>query len=120
MEARATGVLLGLACGDALGRPVEGWPAERIACEYGRLTEFVGGGVHDRADFVSRLLEWYESGPFGIGGTTSEALRQIADGIAPLEGALSALPGDAPDDLLEDLAPVPNAVDPDDLEPATA
>ena len=111
---RATGVLLGLACGDALGRPVEGWPADRIEREYGTLTTFVGGGVRDRPpgtvtddtqlatrlarslvarggfdrdDFVERLLEWYDRQPFGVGGTTSEALERIADGIAPAEAA---------------------------------
>lgn len=222
MVERATGVFLGLACGDALGRPVEGWPAGRIEREYGTLTEFVGNGTHDqpagtvtddtqlavvlsrsllecdgfdREDFVSRLLEWYESRPFGIGGTTTEALRQIADGIEPLEAAEraraakppgrkatngsvmrcapiaiayredcealerasressrvthadprcvhgcavlnrtianallergdplerahSALPTDAPEELREGLAPIPDAVEPDDLEPA--
>lgn len=117
MSDRARGVLLGLACGDALGRPVEGWTAERIDREYGTLTEFVGDGVHgeppgtvtddtqlavrlarslvdrggyDRADFVERLVEWYERRPFGIGGTTSEALRRIGDGVPPLEAARRA------------------------------
>ena len=219
---RAAGVLLGLACGDALGRPVEGWSAERIDREYGTLTDFVGGGVHgkspgtvtddtqlalrlarslvdcegyDRAAFVERLVAWYEDRPFGIGGTTTEALRRIADGVPPaeaaeraraakpagrkatngsvmrcapiaiayrgdpadlqrvsrdssrvthadprcvhgcaalnltianalgdadrpLERALDALPEDAPEALREGLAPIPDAVDPDALEPA--
>ena len=219
---RARGVLLGLACGDALGRPVEGWTAERIDREYGTLTDFVGDGVHgkppgtvtddtqlaarlarslvdrggyDRGDFVERLLEWYERHPFGIGGTTTEALRRIDDGVPPIEAAerardakpagrkatngsvmrcapiavayrddpdelrrvsrdssrvthadprcvhgcaalnltianaladadrpleraLEALPEDAPVPLREGLAPIPDAVDPDALEPA--
>ena len=111
---RARGVLLGPACGDALGRPVEGWSAERIDGEHGTLTDFVGDGVHgkppgtvtddtqlalrlarslvdcdgyDSADFVQRLLEWYERRPFGIGGTTTEALRRISDGVPPVEAA---------------------------------
>lgn len=111
---RAAGVLLGLACGDALGRPVEGWTAERIECEHGTLTEFVGDGVHgkppgtvtddtqlalrlarslvdcggfDADDFVDRLLEWYEGRPFGIGGTTTEALERIAGGLEPTAAA---------------------------------
>lgn len=111
---RAEGVLLGLACGDALGRPVEGWSADRIDREYGTLREFVGDGVHgrpsgavtddtqlaivlarslaerggfDRDDFVARLLEWYESQSFGIGATTTEALRRIGDGVPPEEAA---------------------------------
>ncbi|MFP8958593.1 ADP-ribosylglycohydrolase family protein [Natrialbaceae archaeon A-CW3] len=111
---RAAGVLLGLACGDALGRPVEGWSATRIEREYGTLETFVGGGVHDkppgtvtddtqlamvlarslryrgtfnRDDFVERLLDWYESQPFGIGGTTTEALRRISAGVPPTKAA---------------------------------
>lgn len=111
---RARGTLLGLACGDALGRPVEGWSAERIDREYGTLRKFVGGGVHDRPpgtvtddtqlatllarslvdrgrfdrdDFVDRLVEWYRSQPFGIGGTTTEALSRIDAGMTPEEAA---------------------------------
>lgn len=111
---RAAGVLLGLACGDGLGRPVEGWAAERIEREHGTLTDFVGDGAHgeppgtvtddtqlavrlarslldcggfDADDFVDRLLEWYERRPFGIGGTTTEALRRIADGFEPTAAA---------------------------------
>ncbi|WP_197409790.1 ADP-ribosylglycohydrolase family protein, partial [Haloferax profundi] len=39
---RTRGVLLGLACGDALGRPVEFMSAEEIADEHGRLDHMVG------------------------------------------------------------------------------
>jgi ADP-ribosyl-[dinitrogen reductase] hydrolase len=39
---RAEWVLLGLACGDALGRPVEFKSADEIAAEYGTLSEMVG------------------------------------------------------------------------------
>jgi len=42
---RAEGVLLGLACGDALGRPVEFKSAEQITAEYGTLSEMVGNGT---------------------------------------------------------------------------
>lgn len=42
---RAEGVLLGLACGDALGRPVESESADAIASEYGTLAEMVGDGT---------------------------------------------------------------------------
>ena len=42
---RATGCLLGLACGDALGGPVEFVSRAEIAKLYpGGLREFVGGG----------------------------------------------------------------------------
>lgn len=114
---RAKGVLLGLACGDALGRPVEGWSVDRIDRTHGTLREFVGGGVHDkppgtvtddteltlvlarslvdcdgydRENFVERLVAWYESRPFGIGGTTTEALRRIAAERPPEQAAAEA------------------------------
>ncbi len=98
------GVLLGLACGDALGEPVEGCPADRIAAEYGTLTEFVDGrvppggftddteqalrlarslvecGGFDADDVSRRFVEWFEGGAVGIGGLTRRVLRRIADG----------------------------------------
>jgi ADP-ribosyl-[dinitrogen reductase] hydrolase len=42
---RARGVLLGLACGDVLGRPVEFKSASEISAEHGRLDEMVGHGT---------------------------------------------------------------------------
>lgn len=41
----ARGALLGLACGDALGRPVEFSTLASIKCEYGTLDEMVGNGT---------------------------------------------------------------------------
>jgi ADP-ribosyl-[dinitrogen reductase] hydrolase len=40
---RFTGCLLGLACGDALGQPVEAFPAERIRLEHGEIRDFLAG-----------------------------------------------------------------------------
>lgn len=100
----AEGVLHGLACGDALGEPVEGWSAERITAEYGTLTEFAEGrvlpggltddteqalriarnltecGEFDPDDASRRFVEWFEGGAVGIGGLTKRVLRRIADG----------------------------------------
>lgn len=42
---RAHGLLLGLACGDALGRPVEFSSASEISAEHGRLYEMIGFGT---------------------------------------------------------------------------
>ena len=39
---RARGILLGVACGDALGRPVEFNSASEISAEHGRLDEMAG------------------------------------------------------------------------------
>ncbi|MEU7984529.1 ADP-ribosylglycohydrolase family protein [Streptosporangium canum] len=44
---RARGCLLGLAAGDALGRPAENLSPEQIAARWGRLTEIDGGGTDD-------------------------------------------------------------------------
>lgn len=98
------GVLLGLAAGDALGEPVEGWPADRIAREYGTLRDFVGGrvppggltddtaqalrlarslaarGTFDPDDVADRFVSWYEGGPVGIGGMTRRVLDRVSAG----------------------------------------
>jgi ADP-ribosyl-[dinitrogen reductase] hydrolase len=107
LQERARGVLLGLACGDALGRPVEFKSADQIATEHGTVTEMLGNGSHrqpagtitddtemalciarslaDHRDFVpedvaDRFVEWYQSGPFDIGMMTADAIRQLNTG----------------------------------------
>ena len=94
---RARGVLLGLACGDALGRPVEFASASEISARHGRLYDMVGDGTwnqpagtitddtdqalciarslvelqtFDPADVAERFVAWYDSGPFDIGRMT--------------------------------------------------
>jgi len=102
----ATGVLLGLACGDALGRPVEFRSAESIADQYETVTEMLGHGTHgqpagtitddtdlavciarslveqeafDGEDIADRFHEWYESGPFDVGLMTAESASTRAE-----------------------------------------
>jgi len=109
---RAAGALLGLACGDALGRPVEFQSPQRIADDYATLREMVGHGTHrqpagtvtDDTDLAlcvarslvetgrfdpdhlgERFVAWLESGPFDVGLTTSDAINEIRDGTPPLE-----------------------------------
>lgn len=104
---RAKGVFFGLACGDALGRPVEFASASAIQSRHGRLTEMVGDGTRnqpagtitddtdqalciarslvaqrkfDPGDIATRFVDWYDSGPFDIGGMTSQALHQLNHG----------------------------------------
>ena len=106
---RARGVLLGLACGDALGRPVEFSSASEISAEHGRLDEMVGYGTwnqpagtitddteqalciarslvehqaFDPADVAERFVAWYDSGPFDIGGMTRRSLTRLKHGDA--------------------------------------
>ena len=108
-EDAAAGVMLGLACGDALGRPVEFCSASEIAAEYGTLTDMVGHGTwgkpagtitddtdlalcigrslveHDGftpADIASRFVEWYDSGPFDVGGMTARSIRKLKQGVS--------------------------------------
>jgi ADP-ribosyl-[dinitrogen reductase] hydrolase len=104
---RANGVLLGLACGDALGRPVEFKPPHRIADQHGRVTDMLANGTHrqpagtitDDTELALRIarsldkegkfeplavvdgfVEWYDSDPFDIGGLTAATLRRLAAG----------------------------------------
>jgi len=106
---RARGILLGLACGDALGRPVEFNSASAISAEYGRLTDMVGHGTwnqpagtitddtaqalciarslvehqgFDPADVAERFVDWYDSGPFDIGMMTTKSLSRLKHGAA--------------------------------------
>jgi ADP-ribosyl-[dinitrogen reductase] hydrolase len=101
---RSEGTLLGLACGDALGRPVEFNSPGSIQREHGTLTEMVGGGtwnkpagtvtddtdqmlciarsldengIFDPQDVAERFVGWYESGPFDIGNMTRDALGRL-------------------------------------------
>lgn len=44
----AEGVFLGLACGDALGRPLEFKSSDEIARQYGTVTEMLADGTHGK------------------------------------------------------------------------
>ncbi|MFP9191373.1 ADP-ribosylglycohydrolase family protein [Natrialbaceae archaeon A-CW1-1] len=104
---RARGVLLGLACGDAFGRPVEFKSASGITAEYGELDEMVGYGTwnqpagtitddteqalciarslvehqeFDPADIGDRFVGWYDSGPFDIGIMTRRSIEKLQAG----------------------------------------
>lgn len=115
---RYRGVLLGVACGDALGGPVEFLSRADIAERFpDGVREFVGGGWLDLdpgeitddtqqtlilcqalteagldlAAFGEGLLEWYRSAPKDIGNTTVVALRALATGTSPTESGEVAL-----------------------------
>jgi len=106
---RARGILLGLACGDALGRPVEFASASEIRAEHERLDEMVGHGTWNRpagtitddteqalciarslvehrtfdpADVAERFVAWYDSDPFDIGRMTMRSLSRLKRGDA--------------------------------------
>jgi len=100
IERNAEGCLLGLACGDAPGRPVEFKSTEEIASQHGEVTEMLGHGTHgqppgtitddtemalciaeslvdrrgfDPADVADRFVDWIDSDPFDIGLMTRDS-----------------------------------------------
>jgi ADP-ribosyl-[dinitrogen reductase] hydrolase len=112
-----TGCLLGLACGDALGAPLEFMSPEAIAIKHGRVTEMIGGGwqntfpgqytddtqmmmclarsliekkTFDPADVAQRYVEWWKTNPRDIGQVTKVSLELIAGGTSIEEAALIA------------------------------
>ncbi|WP_321169521.1 ADP-ribosylglycohydrolase family protein [Halorubrum ezzemoulense] len=109
IEQNAEGCLLGLACGDALGRPLEFNSAAEIESKHGDVTEMLGHGTHgqppgtitddtemalciaesladrrgfDPDDVASRFVEWLESRPFDIGLMTRDSLSRIREGAS--------------------------------------
>ena len=105
----AAGTLLGLACGDALGRPVEFRSAQWIADTHGTVTEMLGHGTHgkppgtvtddtdlalclarslvererfDGQDVADRFVAWYEDGPFDVGLMTADAITEYRSGTS--------------------------------------
>ncbi|RZV12561.1 ADP-ribosyl-[dinitrogen reductase] hydrolase [Natrinema hispanicum] len=105
----ATGVMLGLACGDSLGRPVEFKSAREIEHEHGTLTEMVGNGTwgqpagtitddtdqalciarsvveqsqFDPAGIARRFVDWYDTDPFDIGVMTRRSLQNLKQGYS--------------------------------------
>jgi ADP-ribosyl-[dinitrogen reductase] hydrolase len=109
----ARGILVGVACGDALGRPVEFMSASGIRAEHGQLDEMIGHGTwnqpagtitddteqalciarslveqqrFDPADIAERFVAWYDSGPFDIGRMTMKSLSRLKHGDAWNEG----------------------------------
>lgn len=108
LEQRYRGALIGLACGDALGGPVEFVDRTEMDRRFpGGLRDFIGGGWLDLApgeitddtqmtldvarsladhpepdmhDLASRFVAWRDSGPKDIGNTTRDALDRLAAG----------------------------------------
>ena len=114
---RYAGCLVGLACGDALGGPVEFESREEIAAAYpGGLRDLVGGGWLDLAPgevtddtqmalalaraltpepvgldmdrLVAEFLAWYRSAPKDIGNTVGASLRLLDEGVPWEEAGL--------------------------------
>jgi ADP-ribosyl-[dinitrogen reductase] hydrolase len=115
---RYAGTLLGLACGDALGGPLEFLQRDEVAARFPTgVTEFVGGGwlrldpgeVTDDTQqalilagsltesgldldrLAAGLIAWFRGGPKDVGNTTRIALEALAAGTAPLDAGAAAL-----------------------------
>lgn len=118
LQDRYLGTMLGLACGDALGGPVEFRSREDIAATFpAGVREFIGGGwlslapgeVTDDTQqtlilaealtengldlerFAQGLIAWLKGDPKDIGDTTRIALNALAAGVPPLEAGAIAL-----------------------------
>lgn len=115
---RAIGIVVGLACGDALGRPVEFKSPSEIQAEHGELRDFKGDGTHgqpagtvtddtnlalylignlltangfDSDLYAEQLVEWYESDPFDVGLTTMSSIKWLQNGFGPEEAGHKTL-----------------------------
>jgi len=115
---RYVGTLLGLACGDALGGPLEFLSRDEIDARFpAGVTEFVGGGwlrlapgevtddtaqalilaeslTDDGLDLdrlAAGLIAWLRGSPKDIGNTTRIALEALATGTPPLDAGAAAL-----------------------------
>ena len=109
---RFRGALLGLACGDALGAAVEGWPRPDIAAAFGTLRDFQAGPIwahgettddtaqavdlaesllatadFDPDDLMRRFVAWLRTGGKGIGITTHAALSAYIGGAGASDAA---------------------------------
>ena len=101
---RFQGCLVGLAVGDALGMPVEGWSTMEIRGRYGTLRDMIDGprpagnvtddtlqtlflaeSIVELGEFnpdhaAEKLYTWYRTDPFGIGMHTARVMGLIARG----------------------------------------
>ena len=94
------GCLIGVAAGDALGRPVKGWSAARIAREHGEVREMLGhprGRTTEDTEMTTVVAEWLLEGELegaalaariqrahdpdrDYGRTTTDVLRRLRSG----------------------------------------
>lgn len=114
VESRIEGALLGLAAGDCLGATIEFMSPAAIQARYGTLRDIIGGGPFgwrpgqgtDDSDMAAAILRaylddyslsavadgflaWYETRPRDIGGTTRQALSNLARGIDPRDSGIN-------------------------------
>lgn len=113
MKDKFIGALLGLAVGDALGMPFEGWNSRDIRKKWdrksllsraglkpGQFTDdtmlavaqaesLIDKGDLDPEDTAKKLVEWYKKGDTrGVGKVTKEAIEKLLKGISWKESGI--------------------------------
>ena len=105
-ENAVRGAILGLACGDALGAPLENMTREQIQTRHGTVVDMIGGGwlnvspgqVTDDTEMMlavgwgvlaspaspidqigRRFIKWYDSRPIDVGNTTVMAMEMYKE-----------------------------------------
>jgi poly(ADP-ribose) glycohydrolase ARH3 len=76
------GALVGTAVGDALGRPVKGWSAARIAREYGEVRDLLGhprGRYTEDTQMMIAVAEWLLDDGALDGGSFAERIQREHD-----------------------------------------
>jgi poly(ADP-ribose) glycohydrolase ARH3 len=76
------GALLGTAVGDALGRPVKGWSAARIAREHGEVRDMLGhprGRYTEDTQMMIAVAEWVLEDGVPDGGSFAERIQREHD-----------------------------------------
>jgi ADP-ribosyl-[dinitrogen reductase] hydrolase len=95
LSRRATGALVELACGDALGRPVEFRSSDAVSLDHGRVTEMLARSLVDRGEFAPtdvarRFADWLAADPFDVGLLTAEAVHGYHHAETPADAAQTA------------------------------
>lgn len=75
--------MFGLACGDALGAPVEFLSQEQALAKYGYVTEMHGGGIWEPGEWTddTAMALAVAEGLHGAGRTDTDAIEQIGNGF---------------------------------------
>lgn len=86
MLERAQGSLIGLAVGDALGQPTEGWHPAQIEQRYGWIEGLIGETVHVSDDTEYTLFSAQALLKYGLNVTSDDIAREWLAHIVPKQG----------------------------------
>lgn len=85
---RAKGCLAGLAIGDALGRPVEGFSINEIESQFGEITEFIDDDIQGTDDTEFAILTASTLLEFGLAATSVDFAHSWRVRVLPQSEAL--------------------------------